>query len=167
MRRPRNLCGRRADHGAMLEWLRSRLRRRTAGRRTARRRLGDRGERIAVRYLVGLGYRIVATNVLVPLDRTPSHRAVTAEIDAIAYDGATLVFVEVKTRRREGLYPIERAVDARKRRLMARAARRYRRFYGLSGEPYRFEIVTVLLPRNGPPRVRCLKSPTGAFKNAL
>ena len=149
----------------MLEWLRLRLGRRST--RTSRRRLGDRGEAIAARYLSGLGYRIVARNVLVPLDATPSRRAVVAEIDAIAYDGATLVFVEVKTRRREGLFPIERAVDARKRRLMARAARRYRRFYGLAGEPYRFEIVTVLLPRDGPPRVRCLKSRAGAFKNAI
>ena len=149
----------------MLEWLRLRLGRRST--RTSRRRLGDRGEAIAARYLSGLGYRIVARNVLVPLDATPSRRAVVAEIDAIAYDGATLVFVEVKTRRREGLFPIERAVDARKRRLMTRAARRYRRFYGLAGEPYRFEIVTVLLPRDGPPRVRCLKSRAGAFKNAL
>lgn len=119
--------------------------------------LGARGERVAVRYLKGAGYRIVATNLRVALDPAPSGRAVVAEVDVVAYDGATLVFVEVKTRRREGLFAVERAVDARKRRLLARAARRYRRYFGLTGEPYRFDVVTVLAPRGERPRVRLLR----------
>jgi hypothetical protein len=50
--------------------------------------LGRRGERAAERHLRRCGYRIVARNF----------RAAGAEIDLIAMDGDTLVFVEMKTR---------------------------------------------------------------------
>ena len=50
--------------------------------------LGAKGERLAIRRLRREGYRVVARN----------YRAVGAEIDAVAMDGDTLVFVEVKTR---------------------------------------------------------------------
>ena len=116
--------------------------------------LGTRGERLALRYLKALGYRIAATNVLVPVGRTPEGRPVTGEIDIVAYDGRTLVFVEVKTRRREGLYEAERAVDAHKRRRLARAARRYRSLFGVWGDPYRFDVVAVLLPETGRQEIR-------------
>jgi putative endonuclease len=55
-----------------------------------RRELGHRGEEEAVRYLAAKGYRI--------LDR--GFRMFGGEIDIIARQGQTLVFVEVKTRRR-------------------------------------------------------------------
>ena len=112
----------------------------------------------------GLGFRIVATNVRVPLGHSESGRAVIGEIDIVAYDGATLVFLEVKTRRREGLFATERAVDARKRRLLARSARRYRRWFGVASDPYRFDVVTVLAPRGQPPRIRLLR---GEFRDPL
>jgi putative endonuclease len=135
----------------MFDWIPSALRR---DARTERRRLGDRGERVAVGYLRAAGYRIVGTNVEVPLGHAPSGRAVVGEIDIVGYDGAILAFVEVKTRRREGALPTERAVDARKRHLLARAAAHYRRRMGVVGEPYRFDVVTVILPDGGAPRVR-------------
>jgi putative endonuclease len=122
--------------------------------RTARRKLGDRGEQVAADYLRACGFRIVATNVEVPLGQSRSGRAVSGEIDLIAYDGATLAFVEVKTRRREGALATERAVDARKRRLLIRAAARYRRLMGVAGEPYRFDVAAVLLADGERPVVR-------------
>ena len=120
-------------------------------------RLGDRGERLAVAYLKGLGYRIAATNVRLPVGRTPDGRPRFGEIDVVAYDGETLVFVEVKTRRREGLQATERAVDAHKRGRIARAARRYRSLFGVWSDPFRFDVVAVLLPPGGRPRVRLLR----------
>lgn len=54
-----------------------------------RRALGARGEEIACKHLERLGFAIVARNV----------RTRHGEIDAIAFDGVTLAFVEVKTRR--------------------------------------------------------------------
>jgi putative endonuclease len=143
----------------ILRWLRGALERLGSARRsTALERLGARGERAAVAYLRGLGYRVVATNVRVRVGRSPSGRAVVGEIDAIAYDGETLVFVEVKTRRREGRFAVERAVGPRKRHLLVRAARRYRRLLGVAGAPYRFDVVTVLAPRDGALRVRHLRA---------
>ena len=117
-------------------------------RLTPRQRLGRQGERLARRFLQGLGYRIVAVNVEVSLTTG------IGEIDIIAYDGPILAFVEVKTRRREGMFPIERSVTAHKRRLMIRTAARYRSAVGTRGEPYRFDVVTVVLPRSEPPLVR-------------
>jgi putative endonuclease len=61
----------------------------TVARADDRRRLGARGEQLAAEHLERLGFCILARNV-----RT-SH----GEIDLIAFDGRTLVFVEVKARR--------------------------------------------------------------------
>src|SRR5688500_2211227 len=122
-----------------------------------KRPLGERGERLAVSYLKGLGYRIAATNVRLAVGRTPDGRPVFGEIDVVAYDGDTLVFVEVKTRRRQGLYATERAVDAHKRRRIGRVARRYRSLFGVWNDPVRFDVVVILLPVDGRPQVRLRK----------
>ena len=77
-----------------------------------RQHLGRLGERLAAEHLERLGYAIVARN----------HRTRHGEIDVIACDGSTLVFVEVKTRRGRGepwdaLHPAKQAQVRR----MARA----------------------------------------------
>ncbi|MFY9557346.1 MAG: YraN family protein [Blastocatellia bacterium] len=107
--------------------------------------LGERGERLAFDYLANYeGYRIVATNFRLPLGRGLRGQKLTAEIDLIAYDGETLAFVEVKTRSSDDLVTPERAVDLRKQRQIARAARRYRQLMKVVEEPYRYDVVTVL-----------------------
>lgn len=131
---------------------------------TARRRFGDVGERLANQHLRAAGFRIVATNVRIRLGHSESGRAVVGEIDIVAYEDDTLVFVEVKTRRREGIFATERSVNARKRRLIARSARQYRRWLGVASDPYRFDVVTVLAPRTGIPCIRLLR---GAFRDPL
>jgi putative endonuclease len=90
------------------------------------------------------GYRIVALNFRVPLGRGLHGQKLTAEIDVIAYEGDTLAFVEVKTRTSADLAAPERAVDLRKQRQIARAARRYRQLIKVIEEPYRYDVVTVL-----------------------
>ena len=120
------------------------VRKRTASR-AEHLELGERGERAALDYLIEYeGYRIVATNFRVPLGRGLRGQKSTAEIDAIAYDGDTLVFVEVKTRSTDEIVAPERAVDLRKQRHIARAAGRYRRLIKVADEPYRYDVVTVL-----------------------
>jgi putative endonuclease len=105
--------------------------------------LGDRGERAALHYLTDYeGYQVVVTNFVVPLGRGLRGQKLTAEIDLVAYDGDTLAFVEVKTRTSD-LVPPERAVDLRKQRQIARAARRYRQLMKVQEEPYRYDVVTV------------------------
>jgi len=71
---------------------------------------------------------------------------VNAEIDVVAYDGPTLCFIEVKTRASDEFTQPQANVDVRKRRQIARAARGYRRMLGLMSAPYRYDVVTVLLP---------------------
>lgn len=106
--------------------------------------LGRWGERQALAYLCEAGFRIVATNYRVPLGRGQRGQKVTGEIDIIAYEEGTLVFIEVKTRSSDEWAAPERAVDLRKQRQIARAAHRYRQLLRLTGEPRRYDVVTVL-----------------------
>jgi putative endonuclease len=112
--------------------------------------LGERGERLAVAYLQDYeGYQVVATNFRVPLGRSLGGQRQTGEIDVIAYEGETLAFIEVKTRASEELVAPERAVDLRKQRQIARAARRYRQLMKVLDEPYRYDVVTVVAGAGG------------------
>lgn len=70
-----------------------------------RHRLGKHGETLAAEHLTRLGYEIVERN----------YRTRWGELDIVAFDGTTLAFCEVKTRRLsptggplEGLYPSQR-----------------------------------------------------------
>src|SRR5688572_30425268 len=129
----------------MLDGIKTVLRRRSTRAQAAHMELGERGERMALDYLRDHeGYQVVCTNFRVPLGRGLRGQKLTAEIDVIAYDGRTLAFVEVKTRASDDLVAPERAVDLRKQRQIARAARRYRQLMRVYEEPYRYDVVTVL-----------------------
>ncbi len=129
----------------MVDALRNLLWKGTRLARAGHLELGDRGERAALTYLEEYaGYEIVATNFRVPLGRGLRGQKLTAEIDIVAYDEGTLAFVEVKTRRSNELFAPEHAVDLRKQRQIARAARRYRQLMSVSDEPYRYDVVTVV-----------------------
>lgn len=118
--------------------------------RAAHLELGERGEVAALAYLKrNQGYEIVATNFRVPLGRALSGQKLTAEIDLIAYDRETLCFIEVKTRSSDSFAAPERAVDLRKQRQIARAARRYRQLMNVAMEAYRYDVVTVIVGDNG------------------
>ena len=134
----------------MIDGIRAVLRRRRPAARAAHLELGERGERLALDYLTDYeGYQIVATNFRVPLGRGLRGQKLTAEIDVIAYDDETLAFIEVKTRTSDVVVTPERAVDLRKQRQIARAARRYRQLMKVYREPYRYDVVTVLPGANG------------------
>ena len=81
-----------------------------------RQHLGRAGEDLALAHLRRLGYELVARN----------HRTRWGEIDLVVYDGRTLVFVEVKTRRAtgSGRGPWE-ALHERKRTQVRRMAAAY------------------------------------------
>jgi putative endonuclease len=95
--------------------------------------LGRRGERAAEKYLRHNGYRIVARNF----------RAAGAEIDLVAMDGETLVFIEVKTRRSRIAGAPEEAVDKRKQTRMRRAAEVFAQRYRADEVEMRFDIAAV------------------------
>jgi putative endonuclease len=95
--------------------------------------LGDRGERAAARRLRAEGMRILRRG----------YRTANGEIDLIARDGDTVVFVEVKARRRG--QPAE-AVTLEKQRRLTLAALHFLKRYGLLEVRSRFDVVAVLWP---------------------
>ena len=103
---------------------------------TERRRLGNRGERAAARYLRRHGYRILERNFV----------RLGAEIDLIAKKGDIIAFVEVKTRMREHQSQKEprpaSAVTPEKQRKIIAAAQCY--FPAMeTGVRYRFDVIEV------------------------
>jgi putative endonuclease len=82
--------------------------RRAGGRRA----LGRTGEDLAVRYLEGLGFRILARNLHL------RH----AELDVIALERRTLCFIEVRLRSSDRFGDAAASVDRRKQRRLVRAA---------------------------------------------
>ena len=107
------------------------------------RALGRRGEDIAHRHLERDRMTVVARNF-----RTATG---SAEVDLVAWDGDTLVFVEVKTRRTADYGPPDRAIGDEKRRAILRAAADYARRAGVAMEQIRFDVVSVVC--SAPPAV--------------
>lgn len=95
--------------------------------------LGRRGERIAERHLRRRGYRILARNF----------RAAGAEIDLVALDGETLVFVEVKTRRTCASGAPADAVHSLKQSHLRRAAELYALAHRAQDRAMRFDVVEI------------------------
>ena len=110
-------------------------------------RLGRRGEDAAERHLVSAGYRI--------LERR--YRTRFAEIDLIAEDGDTLVFIEVKTRSSLSFGRPAEAVDGRKRARIAGAASVYLARRAALDRACRFDVVEVLETEGAPLRVRVIR----------
>ena len=115
-----------------------------AARHLARRRVwsperasGRRGEDLAHRFLQQHGFRVVARNY--------QARSGGGEIDLIAWDGPTLVFLEVKSRRTEEFGAPDRAVDREKQRALVRTAQEYARRARVEWENVRFDTVSVVL----------------------
>ena len=95
--------------------------------------LGQRGEAAAAKFLQHKGYVIVAR----------SDRMRLGEMDLVAVDNRTVVFVEVKTRRsHEAGHPAD-AVDEDKQRRLTRLALTYLKRHNLLEYPARFDVVAV------------------------
>jgi putative endonuclease len=103
---------------------------------------GKRGEALAMAFLQQKGYEIQALN----------WRFSRAEVDIIAKDGESLVFLEVKTRRSEQFGHPAAFVTPKKRRFLADASQEYMRETGHDWA-FRFDIVAVILVPGGAPRV--------------
>jgi putative endonuclease len=105
------------------------------------RALGQQGEEIAAAYLKGLRFKI--------LDR--NFRCKGGEVDIIARDGKTLVFVEVKTRRNLSFGPPQLAVTPFKQRQISKAALTWLAKNKMFGASARFDVISILLPENQDP----------------
>jgi len=92
--------------------------------------LGVSGEALAEDHLRGLGYQIVEKDVRTPL----------GQLDLVAMDGKTLVFVEVKTRGGHGYGLPQEAVDAKKIRKLRQLGLYYLKIRPHRGS-VRFDVV--------------------------
>lgn len=107
--------------------------------------LGKKGEMLASRCLLDKGFAILHYN----------WRSGHKEIDIIAKERDTLVFVEVKSRSSEEYGNAADAVDDRKIELLLRAAEAYIR-KNRTDLKYRFDIVTVI-GRSEPYRIEHIR----------
>ncbi|MCC7418117.1 MAG: YraN family protein [Acidobacteria bacterium] len=94
---------------------------------------GETGEDLACAELERRGYAIIARR----------YRLRGGELDIIARDGPTLVFVEVKARRGRAFGAAGEAVTAWKRRRIAQLAADFVARHRLAGCRCRFDVVTV------------------------
>jgi putative endonuclease len=78
-------------------------------------------------------------------------RIAGAEIDLVALDRETLVFIEVKARSSHRYGAPEEAVDRNKRRFLIRAARAFLKRKGLLGRARRYDVAAVELDGEGMP----------------
>ncbi|NGQ93916.1 YraN family protein [Brevibacillus sp. SYP-B805] len=100
----------------------------------ARKALGKWGEDQAVMYLQRKGLEIIARN----------WRTAQGEIDLVARDGRTLVFVEVRTRSGQAFGLPAESVDWRKRRKLREMALCYLQKEGVRSSSIRFDVIGVL-----------------------
>lgn len=105
---------------------------------TARRRLGDFGERVAAHRVEAAGMRVIARNVRMP----------RGEIDLVAEDGEDVVFVEVRTRRAVPGLAAESLTSVKLRR-MWRCAMDYCESEGIAPERARIDVVSIDLGPGG------------------
>ena len=102
-------------------------------KRDARKVLGADGEKAAEEFLRRQRYRIVERN----------YRCPVGEVDLIALDGKTVVFVEVKTRKGAGFGSPLEAVNPRKQAQVSRAAQYFLTAHRLHDRAARFDVVGV------------------------
>lgn len=115
----------------------------TSAARSGARRRGEEAEELAARFLAGQGLAIVARN----------YRTRFGEVDLVARDGATVVFVEVRARSWSAFGGAAGSVDAGKQRRVVAAARHY--LARLRAEPpCRFDVLTIQGPQGRPTWIR-------------
>lgn len=116
-------------------------RQRQAARRSrglaAHLQLAEQGEDWAQRFVQEMGWTVVARNY--------RRKGGRGEIDIVAVEGQTLVFVEVKTRSSAEISEPERAVHRAKEKLIGRTAEEYMRMADLAGMPVRFDVVSLVM----------------------
>ena len=109
--------------------------------------MGREGERLAARHLRRRGFKVLYRNF---------RPRGGGEIDLVARERETLVFIEVKTRAPGGLGRPADAVDAEKEEALTRGAHEWMRLLGEERTEkiaVRIDIVEVILPVKGKPQI--------------
>lgn len=110
--------------------------------------LGIQGEELAASYLEQAGLKIVARN----------YRCRGGEVDIIARDGKTLVFVEVKSRRNLAYGVPQLAVTPFKQRQISKAALTWLAKNRQQDVPARFDVIAILLTSNCSHRIEHIRN---------
>ena len=106
---------------------------------------GRRSEILGIDYIRSLGYRIV----------TSGYHSKGDEVDIVAWDGDTLVFIEVKARNHSD--PPEDSVGFRKQQRVIHAALAYMSRHRLHEAPHRFDILAITTLPGFKPEFRLLR----------
>jgi putative endonuclease len=106
---------------------------------TARRDLGDFGERVAAAHLESKGYRVLATRF----------RVREGEVDIVAQRDGVVAFVEVKTRRGDAMGSAIEGVDAAKAQRLLVAAEAFGAAHPDLPEERRIDVIAIDLDRGG------------------
>lgn len=103
--------------------------------------LGQRGEQLAVNYLLQKGFSIVGRN----------WRCTHGELDIIARKAHTLVFVEVRARRADNSEMAFESITPRKRDKLIALANLYLTAHDLEDADWRVDVIGIGIPRSGAP----------------
>jgi len=112
-----------------------------------RQEFGKQGEAAAADFLKRQGYQILECN----------YRNRLGEIDIIAQDKETLVFVEVKTKKRSGPVHPKYSITSQKQKKISMVALYYIKTMHRSGGKARFDVVTLVLDTS-PPTIELIKN---------
>ena len=110
--------------------------------------LGSLGEESAVRFLKENGYKILNRN----------YKTKFAEIDIIALDKDTLVFIEVKTRHSDKFGMPSEAILPSKQRQISKAALAFLKEKNLFHKKARFDVVSILYSLSEKPKFDLIKN---------
>lgn len=104
---------------------------------------GSKGEEIACDYIAKLGYKIIERN----------YQFGHGEIDIIAKDGSTLVFIEVKYRKNLEFGPPEFAITKGKQYQIKKTASAYLWENNLTDKLSRIDVIAILHLKDQKPKI--------------
>ena len=102
----------------------------------SRKELGAKGEKLAARFLKRKGYKIIQRN----------YRCKLGEVDIVAEQDKTLVFVEVRTQQTEKFGPPQYSINSAKRSHISRVALFYIKEKRLVEQSCRFDVIAITFP---------------------
>lgn len=100
---------------------------------------GDRGEQFAIKYIENIGYKVIKRNF---------HYSKIAEIDIIAEDDETLVFIEVKSRYSDEYGNPFLSITPKKIQSLRKAAEAYLYFNKIADKDCRFDVISIRFDLN-------------------
>ncbi|MEP3212851.1 MAG: YraN family protein [Luteolibacter sp.] len=122
----------------------------------ARKWMGDYGEKVARDWLRARNCKVLARNF---------KGRKGGEVDIVAREGRQLLFIEVKTRRKDAVIRGLAAVNRKKQALIQRGANEWLRRLGTRDVPWRFDVIEVEVAEGEKPVVGRIENVFGNLSN--